>query len=179
MRTSETRTLERGLVISTWPASTGGGGEINLRIDPPFVVPETAEYLIETDTATGSVTFRRVPEHTSLGLHVSDTPRRAQRRKWLEEQMEHVAEQGDPLQAWLYNREVWSLTPLSDVDQRLASAAQTYADLDYTSDIRIERLAQLFERLAPPAPMIEHMRQQGTLPPDWPEDYDRPLPFED
>lgn len=60
--------LDAGVPITTWPYGTGGGGEINIRVDPPFVPHESGEYLVtfEPDPMAGGrrlsghFTFRRI-----------------------------------------------------------------------------------------------------------------------
>jgi hypothetical protein len=51
--------LAEGTIITSWPANTDGGGEINLPVIPPYEVPETGRYLIDTDSVARTVLFRR------------------------------------------------------------------------------------------------------------------------
>ena len=54
--------LAEGTIISVWPANTGGGGEINVLVEPPFVVPATGRYLVDTDSGERTVRFRLAAE---------------------------------------------------------------------------------------------------------------------
>jgi diadenosine tetraphosphatase ApaH/serine/threonine PP2A family protein phosphatase len=78
----------------------------------------------------------------------ADTPDRALRRSWLEEQGEAAAARGRIRQSWLYQCEWFTLLPLALLDDELRSYAQELG-IAYASDERYERLAQLLERLEP------------------------------
>ena len=79
----------------------------------------------------------------------ADTPDRAQRRGWLEEQGEAAAARGHVRQSWLFHCEWFTLLPLAVLDDELCCYAQELG-IAYASDERYERLAQLLERLEPP-----------------------------
>jgi hypothetical protein len=79
----------------------------------------------------------------------ADTPDRAQRRRWLEEQGEAAAARGHVRQSWLFHCEWFTLLPLAVLDDELRSYAEELG-IAYASDERYERLAQLLERLEPP-----------------------------
>jgi hypothetical protein len=79
----------------------------------------------------------------------ADTPDRAQRRRWLEEQGEAAAARGHVRQSWLFHCEWFTLLPLAVLDDELRCYAQELG-IAYASDERYERLAQLLERLEPP-----------------------------
>jgi hypothetical protein len=51
--------LAEGAIITSWPASTDGRGVINLPVVPPYEVPETGRYRIDTDSVARTVLFRR------------------------------------------------------------------------------------------------------------------------
>jgi hypothetical protein len=53
MRDQRVVRLAEGTIITSWPASTGSG-EINLPVVPPYEVPETARYLVDTDSVAGT-----------------------------------------------------------------------------------------------------------------------------
>jgi hypothetical protein len=59
MRDQRVVRLAEGTIISSWPASTDGGGEIYLPVVPPYEVPDTARYLVDTDSVARTVHFRR------------------------------------------------------------------------------------------------------------------------
>ncbi|HET6172871.1 MAG TPA: hypothetical protein VFD90_09705 [Gaiellales bacterium] len=79
----------------------------------------------------------------------ADTPDRAQRRKWLEEQGEAAAARGHLRQSWLYHCEWFTLLPLAVLDHELRSYAEEL-DIAYAGEESYELLAQLLERLEPP-----------------------------
>ena len=79
----------------------------------------------------------------------ADTPGRAQRRRWLEEQGEAAAARGQVRQSWLYDCEWFTLLPLAVLDAELRSYAEELG-IAYASDEGYERLGQLLERLDPP-----------------------------
>jgi hypothetical protein len=62
MRSEEIVQLAAGTIITRWPASTGGGGEIILPVRPTFVVLDAGRYLVKTDTVTGAVSFQRLAD---------------------------------------------------------------------------------------------------------------------
>jgi hypothetical protein len=80
---------------------------------------------------------------------VADTPDRAQRRRWLEEQGEAAAARGHVRQSWLFHCEWFTLLPLVVLDDELRGYAEELG-IAYASEERYERLAQLLERLEPP-----------------------------
>ena len=54
----------------------------------------------------------------------ADTPDRAQRRGWLEEQGEAAAARGHVRQSWLFHCEWFTLLPLAVLDDELRSYAE-------------------------------------------------------
>jgi hypothetical protein len=76
----------------------------------------------------------RFRQPTPIGP-AADTPDRAQRRRWLEEQGEAAAARGHVRQSWPYHCEWFTLLPLAVLDDKLRSYAEELG-IAYVSDER-------------------------------------------